>query len=68
VVEKIVMSFEMKVRIRFIEMKVQSQFAERKVETGMSFVCGTCWKIDYLFCFVFEKVGKFDFGKFDRLL
>jgi hypothetical protein len=37
VVEKIVMSFEMKFRIRFVEMK--GQFAERKVETGTS--CGT---------------------------
>ena len=55
-VEKIVMSFEMKVRTRFVEMKVRSQFAERKVETGTSFACRTCWKIDYLFRFVFEKV------------
>ena len=38
-VEKIVMSFEMKFRIRFVETKGRSQFAERKVETGTS--CGT---------------------------
>ena len=37
-VEKIVMSFEMKFRIRFVETKDHcSQFAERKVETGTIF-------------------------------